>query len=147
MMNDETGQFEQRLSRRPLRQIPAGWRTEILTAAREASALCPASPVAHHGWLTTFNRQLATIFWPHPKAWAGLAVVWGLILAMNVSLREPSPRLAEISAPPSPEMMVELRKQQLLLAELIGPREPCDAERSRNVAPRPRGVRAELVAV
>jgi hypothetical protein len=44
-------------------------------------------------------------------------------------------------------MMVELRKQQLLLAELIGPREPCDADRSRNVAPRPRGARAELVAV
>ena len=30
MMNEETEQFERRLSRQPLRQIPGEWRVEIV---------------------------------------------------------------------------------------------------------------------
>jgi len=139
-------EFEQRLSRQPLRKIPGAWRAEILAVARAASAPCHASRVTRHNWFGTFNQQLATIFWPHPKAWAGLAAVWIFILAVNVSLREPVPRRAEKSAPPSPEMVVELRQQQLLLAELIGPRETRAADRPRIFKPKPRGGRAEILA-
>ena len=57
-----------------------------------------------------------------------------------------SPGLAGKSAPPSPEIMVELRKQQLLLAELIGPLETRDADRPRIFMPKPRGERAEILA-
>ena len=146
-MNEEIDQFEQRLGRRPLRPIPQAWRVEILAAAREAKASCHPSPATRHNWLATFHHQLATLLWPHPKAWAGLAAVWVVILAVNFSLRDPAPRLAEKSAPPSPEMMVELRKQQLMLAELIGPRETRDADRPRIFKSKPRGERAEMVAV
>lgn len=139
--------FEQRVSHQPLRQIPPAWRAEILAAARDEQAACHPPPATRHNWLETFNQRLATILWPHPKAWAGLAAVWIFILAVNVSLREPSPRLAEKSAPPSPEVLVELRKQQLMLAELIGPRETRDADRPRIFTPKPRGERTELVAV
>lgn len=139
-MNKEMDQFESRLGRQPLRPIPPEWRTQVLAAARSASR-----PTPRASFLATFNRQLATLLWPHPKAWAGLAVVWIFILALNLSQREPSPRMAEKSAPPSPAMMVELRKQQLMLAKLIGPRETQDADRPRIFAPRPRSERVELL--
>ena len=38
-------------------------------------------------------------------------------------MRDKTPVVAEKSAPPSPEVIVELRQQQRLLAELMGPRE------------------------
>jgi len=135
-------EFEQRLSRQPLKEIPAAWRAEILSVA------CPASrPVPRASFLATCNLKLATLLWPHPQAWAGLAAVWVFIIAVNFSLREPAPRLAAKSAPPSPEVMVELRQQQRLLAELIGPRDERDADRSKTYTPRPRGERMEMVAV
>src|ERR1035437_3253068 len=137
--------FESRLQRQPLRQMPPAWRAEILAAAREAQAPVHASRITHRSWLSTFNHQLSTLFWPHPKAWAGLAAVWVCIFAVNFSIRDTSPRLAEKSAPPSPEVMVALRKQQLLFAELVGPRETQDADRPRIFTPKPRGGRAEIL--
>jgi len=133
MMNDETQQFERRLSRQPLREIPGEWRSDILSAAKRASR-----PEPHTSSLSTFTNQLSTFFWPHPKAWAGLAVVWVLILAMNFATRDTSPRMVEKSLPPSPEVIVELKKQQRLFAELMGSREPLDADRQKLFAPKPR---------
>ena len=134
--------FEPRLSRQPLREIPPAWRGEILAATNDS-----LRPAQRTSFLATFNSKLATIFWPHPKAWAALAAVWIFIIAANFSMRDSSPGIAEKSTPPSPEVIVELRKQQLLLAELIGPRESRDADRPRIFAPRPRGERVEVVAV
>ena len=141
-MNDETEQFESRLSRQPLRQVPDEWRAEILSAAKLA-----VRPVPHTSFLSAFNQQLSTLFWPHPKAWAGLAAVWVLILAVDFSTRETSPRMAEKSLPPSPEVIVQLKKQQRLFAELMGPREPLDADRQKNFSPKPRSEWVEIVAV
>ena len=152
MMNEETkpgmnaDEFERRLQRQPLRQAPCEWRAEILTAARDAQTVRHASRITHRSWLSTFNHQLSTLFWPHPKAWAGLAAVWIFIFAVNFSLRDPSPRMAEKSAPPSPEVMVALWKQQRMLAELVGPREEHDADRSKTQAPQPRTQRVEILA-
>ena len=146
MMNEELEPFESRLSRQPMRQIPAAWRGEILAATRDAQPVCHPSPVTRHSLLSTIIHQLSTFFWPHPKAWAGLAGVWIIIIAVNFSMRDPAPRLAEKSAPPSPEVIVELRQQQLLLAELMGPREARDADRPRIFTPRPRGERMEIFA-
>ena len=139
-MNHEMEPFEGRLSHLPFRPIPRDWRAEVLAAALSASR-----PATSASFLETFNQQLATLFWPHPKAWAGLAAVWVFVLAVNFSIGASSPTIAEKSAPPTPEVMVELRKQQLMLAELIGPREMHDADRPRNLAPRPRGERIEFL--
>ena len=135
--------FEQQLQRQPLKEIPTGWRGEILAAATS----CHASRVTRHSFLSTLNSQLSTLLWPHPRAWAGLAAVWVLILAVNFSMRDKAPVRAEKSPPPSPEVIVELRQQQRLLAELIGPRDTSDADRSKSFAPPPRSERAEMVAV
>jgi hypothetical protein len=129
--------FEQKLQRQPLRQVPAEWRGEILAAATS----CHSSRVTRLTFFSTLDAQLSTILWPHPRAWAGLAAVWILILAVNVSMRDPSPVRAEKSSPPSPEVIVELRQQQRLLAELIGPRDTSDADRSKSFVPQPRSER------
>lgn len=138
--------FEQKLQRQPLRQVPAEWRGEILAAADGRKS--KAESRGQEGcWRSTFVSRLSTLLWPHPRAWAGLAAVWILILAVNFSMRDKIPVSAEKSSPPSPEVIVELRQQQRLLAELIGPRDIRDADRSKSFVPQPRSERAEIVAV
>ncbi|MEI9865150.1 MAG: hypothetical protein WDN00_11495 [Limisphaerales bacterium] len=55
--------------------------------------------------------------------------------------------MAEKSVPPSPEVIVELKKQQRLFAELMGSREPMDADRQRMFVPKPRSERAQILTV
>jgi hypothetical protein len=139
MMNDELDPFEQRLSRQPLRQVPAEWRGEILGAVGRASR------VEHHSFLSTLDSQLSTILWPHPVAWAGLAAVWIFIFALSFSMRDRTPVVADKVSPPSPQVIVELRQQQRLLAELLGPREIRDADRQKMFVPKPRSEHAEVL--
>jgi hypothetical protein len=133
--------FEQKLSRQPLRQIPAEWRREILDAA-----ISRHSPlVTRHSFFSTLNHKLSIILWPHPNAWAGLAAVWILIFAVNFSMRDTTPLVAEKAAPPSPEVVAELKQQQRMLAELIGVRDTSDADRSKLWVPQPRSERVEIL--
>jgi hypothetical protein len=137
--------FEKRLQRQPLRPVPPDWRSDILAAARVArvarvarAPVCAVRPVPQ-SWLSTINYQLSTILWPHPKAWAGLAAVWVVIALLNVAMREDSAACVVAKlAPPSPEMLVELRQQQKLFAELVGPREEREADRSKAYKVHPR---------
>jgi hypothetical protein len=134
--------FESQLQRQPLRRIPAEWRKEILAAAnvnRRNRSIREFTFAA-----TTFRGLLSTILWPHPRAWAGLAAVWILILAVDFSMRDPAPGLAEKSAPPSPQVIAELRQQQRLLVELMGSSQTREAEPPKFV-PRPRTARAEIL--
>ena len=144
-----TEDFEKRLQRQPLRQIPSEWRAEILSAARQASLAQHAPRTTQHAHrpaslLSTIHHQLSTLLWPHPVAWAGLAAVWLVILGLGYAMREPAPR-AEVryAAPPSPEMRAMLQPQAQLLAELVGPLEKPQAQRPRPAAPQPRSQRRE----
>jgi hypothetical protein len=134
--------FENKLLRQSLREIPGEWRAEILGACRGSKVEGRAQ---EQFWPSTLGTRLSTIFWPHPKAWAALAAIWIFIFAVNFSMRDTLPRIAEKSAPPSPEVMVELKKQQLLFAELMGPREAPDADRQKIFSPKPRSERAEIL--
>lgn len=145
MMNDETEPFERRLQNQSLKKIPAGWRVEILAAARDAQSACHSSLVTHHSLLSTIRHQLSTVFWPNQKAWGALAAVWIFIFALNFSLRDTTPRAAEKSAPPSPEVLVELKRQQLLFAELVGSAQSADADRQKLFAPKPRSEHGEIL--
>jgi hypothetical protein len=136
--------FEQRLQRQPLRQVPGEWRADILDA-------CRVSKVESRGqeqlWPSTLVSRLSALLWPHPKAWAGLAAVWILILAVDFSTRDKTPVVAEKSTPPSPEVVAELKLERRMLAELIGAREPSDADRSKLLMPLPRSERAGIAMV
>jgi hypothetical protein len=128
--------FEQKLQRQPLRQVPAGWREEILTAADEVGTAHRA--VRERLGEASLPNWLSTLLWPNPQAWAGLAAVWILIFAVDFSARNKSSVMAGKATPPSPEIIVELRQQQRLLAELIGSRDEHDADRSKSFVPQPR---------
>jgi hypothetical protein len=140
-------EFEQKLSRQSLRQIPGDWRAEILSAAEPAADVRRPTFAARRSLLSTLNHQLTNIFWPHPKAWAGLAAVWILIFALNFTMRDKTPVVAEKISPPSPEVVAELRQQRLLFAELIGSTETRVADRQKFFLPKPRSERAEILAV
>jgi len=142
--------FEHKLQRQPLRQVPAGWREEILAAAEVNRRNRPVreftfAAATFRRLRSTLNAQLSAILWPHPKAWAGLAAVWVVILAADFSVRDKSPVMAEKSAPPSPEVMVELKQQQRMLVELIGLRDTRAADRAKPLVPQPRSERAEIL--
>ena len=141
-------EFEKRLQRQKLRQVPAGWREEILATATESAAgPRPATRNPQPSWLSTLNHQLSTLLWPHPAAWAGLAAIWIFIFAVNISTRDRSPAIVERAVPPSPEVLVELKQQQRMLAELIGSRDSSDADRAKSFAPPPRSERVDWTAV
>lgn len=71
--------FEQHLSRQPWRSIPPEWREEILAraAANARPIRAGRSPAGSNG------RRLRTWLWPHPVAWAGLAVCWVATFALQ----------------------------------------------------------------
>ena len=147
-----TEDFEKRLQRQPLRQIPGEWREEILSAAREASLPEHAPRTTHHvpakaSLLSTLHHQLSTLLWPHPTAWAGLAAVWLVILGINLTTRHGSTALAKHSAPVSPQVIMAFQEQERLLAELIGPSEVPVAERPKPAPPRPRSERRRELLV
>lgn len=144
-MNEETEPFEQRLKRQPLRQVPAEWRKKILKAADEAQSVNQSATSAKYSFFSNLNRRLASVLWPHPVAWAGLAAIWIFVCAVNYSIRDTQPVIAEKITPPSPEVMAELRQQQRLFVELSGGSDSSDADRPKTLAPRPRSERVEFL--
>ena len=128
--------FEKRLLRQPLRQIPGEWRAEILAAARIAAASPHVSRFTFHGFLSS-------IFWPHPKAWAGLAAVWLVIFSMNFYTAEPATRTARKASPPSPELVLAWQEQRRELAKLIEPAVTLDADKPKSFRASPRSERRD----
>ena len=86
------------------------------------------------------------LIWPCRRIWTGLAAVWILILAANVSLHEHSPAMAKSG--PSSEMMMTLKDQQKILAELLTDRSaPRDVERQKSFSPKPHTETVKLLTV
>ena len=126
--------LEKRLQRQPPRNVPPAWRDEILSATRVATQEPRLSKPAHRGALSL----LSALFWPHPKAWAGLASLWVVIIGLHLASRDvPQNDVAQRTLAPSPQMRDLLRQQEQLFAELIGPRVPMQADRKK-IAPHSR---------
>jgi hypothetical protein len=104
----------------------------------------PASLVS--SLLDCSNKLWLELVWPSRRIWAGLAAVWILILAANVSLHQNSPVIAKSG--PSSEMMMALKDQQKILAELLTDRSaPRDVERQKSFSPKPRTETVKLLTV
>jgi len=87
------------------------------------------------------------LFWPCRRTWTALAAVWVLLFIFNVSQRDKSELAARKMLPPTPEAIMAWRQQERLLAELIGPSAPGDAERRKIFLPKPRTQSMEILAV
>ncbi len=128
--------FERRLQREQQRPIPPSWRAEILSAAREAALSARTSHATEPSPIVSWFLAL---LWPHPRAWAGLAAVWLVVVGLNLSSREPSPeQLASSPTPASPQQLELLRQQEQMFAELLGPLGRADADRAKPASPKPR---------
>lgn len=131
-------QFEKRLQRQSLREIPSTWREEILAAAERPAVSRQSSSATHN---SSWWREL---FWPCPQAWAGLAAAWVLILGAGFATREAAPmNLSRQMTPSSPQVRELLKQQGQLFAELVGPIEKPTADRPKPAAPQPRSQRRE----
>ena len=83
---------------------------------------------------------------PSGRVWTGLAVVWALILVVNVSLRD---NVSSVTGQPvhSAPVMMSWQVQQRLMNEVLADRvAPPDVERPRNDVPRPRTETDEMKA-
>jgi len=117
------------------------WARAVAEAARPR-------PVRRLTPAMAFREWWHDVIWPWRRVWAGVAAAWLVILAGNVSLREPSSAFTEKSAAPSQEAIASFRDQQKILAELLaGDSAPRDAERQNIFSPKPRTERFKAVAV
>jgi hypothetical protein len=124
--------FEQRLQRQLLREVPVEWREDILRVARDAasSGLAP-----HPSLLSAIRHQLSTLLRP---SWAGLAAAWVVIFVLQFAARDSAPALAKGRAPAPPQVVAALQQQKRLLAELVGQATPAETGAREDFAPRPR---------
>ncbi len=94
-----TEDFEDQLRRVPMREVPAGWRGEILgERMRDEGGRRKGNTDSAQSWW----RDL---LWPSPLAWGALACVWVVIAAANADWRREQPRPAVVSVTPEAIMM------------------------------------------
>jgi len=86
----------------------------------------------------TIRLSFWELIWPCRRTWAALAAVWIALFIFNVSQRDKAELAARKLPPPSPEAIMAWRQQEKLLAELIGPSAPGDAEQRKIFLPQPR---------
>jgi hypothetical protein len=89
-------------------------------------------------------QWLRELLWPAPRAWAGLAAVWLVILVVDFTTREALPAdLANRAVPATLVQRELLSEQHQLFAELVGPAEPRVPDRPKPAAPQPRSQRRD----
>ncbi len=118
--------FEKRLQELPMREIPGHWKAHIVAAVQ-------SQPACWREWL-----------WPCPRAWAGLAAAWLVILGMNLAAGKSPSRPGAATLVFSRQELLELRQQQQMLVKLISPGETAETEPPRQV-PAPRSERRKTV--
>jgi anti-sigma factor RsiW len=124
---------------------PALWeRIERAVVAAEPAAARSgrpgrvSEPGAWQALLSALGEQLQAGLRRSPGAWAGLALVWGLILVLDLTAREPNSRLVTGQGIPSvSEMRFAWKQKQLLMADLAFALEPAPAGKSSPARPSP----------
>jgi hypothetical protein len=117
------------------------WANAVLAAGGPVTVFRLLPTAAFHDWW----RE---VFGPWRRVWAGLAVVWAVILVGNFSLHDHAQAVALKSSRPSQEIMASFSDQQEILAELLADRfAPREVESRKTFSPKPRTGRAEILLV
>jgi hypothetical protein len=123
-------------------------RREVVAGLNNQETKAQSRPDAFVTWLLCGpNKLWLELIWPCRRTWTALAAVWMALFIFNVSQRDKSELAARKLPSPSPEAIMAWQQQERLLAELIGPSAPGDAERRKIFLPKPRTENAEAVAV
>jgi hypothetical protein len=139
-----TDDFEGRLRNQPLRPLPEKWREEILHAARMSGRPAAADRhadlrVGRAGYFLDLRSLICALFWPSPKAWAGLAATWLALLTINHGIGISPERSTVVTGAQAPEAMVIRREERQLLAELLASTPAAaTADRPKSGAAQPR---------
>ncbi len=114
--------FEKRMQELPMREVPGHWKAQILAAAQPR-------PAWWQEWL-----------WPNPRAWAGLAVAWGIIFLLSAATPgEPGEVGRKASA--SWQSFAFLQQETEIIAQLSGADESRPAPPPPPAATKPRSSR------
>jgi anti-sigma factor RsiW len=115
------------------------WARAIQAAGRPEPVrrVTPAAPL---------REWLRDVIWPCRRIWAGLAAVWLMILAGNLSLHEHPQAVMAKSSRVSQEMIMAIKDRQNILAELLADHSlPRDADRQKFFLPKPRTERVIIL--
>ena len=117
--------------------VKAHWSRVIRSAGR---------PEAVRGFtpITAFHDWCRDVLWPWRRVWVGLAAIWVVILAGNISLHGPSPIRAAKSSPSPQEMILTFKDQQKILADLLGGR-TSESDPPKRFLPKPRTEGAVMI--
>jgi hypothetical protein len=135
-----TDDFEKKLQRQPLRQIPGDWREAILRTAQEraSSAAQRPEPALIRALLITWRELIQ----PCRYAWSGMAALWLIFWMVNSRTQlADSPRGMATSTRAASERIRFLEEQRQVLVELTGPIDLSPAEPSRRARPKPHSER------
>ena len=136
-----------RLDAQVLAGLTSGQRSVALWEHIEAQVMSAAPPAARAGPPATISQPVVwwrELLWPCPQAWAGLAAVWVLVVAVNFATPESKPGFeARRVTPPSPQMRQVLKEQKQMLAELGELPEKLETNHSKRSSPQPRSQRRE----
>jgi hypothetical protein len=128
-------EFEQFLKKQTVRTVPPTWRSEILIAAEHAARGREAAPAeSSAAWWREW-------LWPSPVAWAGLACVWLVVIALNTAAAPMAKeeKMARRLPSQSPqEIAAALAEQRRELAQLFEPPAPPPVAVRRPDPPDPR---------
>lgn len=80
---------------------------------------------------------------PARRVWAGFALAWLMILAVNVADSDHSQPAQAKAKPVSAGTLLAFKERQKILAELMGTTEPVAADKRKPVLPRPRSQRQD----
>ncbi|HLP75314.1 MAG TPA: hypothetical protein VK327_00210 [Candidatus Paceibacterota bacterium] len=125
--------FEQRLQRQPMRQVPTEWRAEILHAAKPPER-SPAAATSLPLWRVIFGR--------FPVASTAFAGFWIVLIAINVLLCGPTdnsltaPSIAKNNEPSSIWRLQSAELQQLAAGDQFTPESKPPAPPKARPAPR-----------
>jgi len=118
--------------------------TAAASASRVRSPALVAPLAGSRAVLAALCAQLRAGWQTSRRAWAGLAMVWMVILALNFTDREPDVSFAAgREMPAASEIRFALKQQQLLMAELAATFEPAPADKPKTARPGPRSDRRQ----